>query len=405
MQALQRAAGNAAVVDMLVGQERRAVADHEHGQPVQRSLVYDVLRVAEAADSVVHTRGRDRPGTDIGGVRVRTDPAGPMAVVQRSTPPTAMDDPIQVFVTAMIDEADEMIAKTRTLSWRVWSKPAKQQHCDNLGTVIDQAEHMIYSQVHSVAAAPADERREVDLKALLDQIQNRHLSYVDVLRKYDLRPVAPDIDAADTAALESLSRTWSRITSGQGVSISAKPQPFGDDRDPAELAGFNTQILSAHARLLSRQHGRALVTDLASRPGSPAVGVVPYHPEQIEFMGGNTDVGAEASADSENALAQNENAAGSGSTSRVAVPHNFKDSQGAKSGEPVTPAFLVYGHELIHAQHNMHGINVRDVDNEELATVSGTEKSDALHAKIGLPRTTEDMLRDEHNLPRRGGYT
>jgi hypothetical protein len=122
-------------------------------------------------------------------------------------------------------------------------------------------------------------------------------------------------------------------------------------------------------------------------------------------MGGNTDVGAEASADSESALAQNENAAGSGSSSRVAVPHNFMDSQGAKSGEPVTPAFLVYGHELIHAQHNMHGINVRDVDNEELATVSGTPKSDALHAKIGLPRTTEDMLRDEHNLPRRGGYT
>ncbi|GAA1204262.1 M91 family zinc metallopeptidase [Pseudonocardia alaniniphila] len=375
MRALQRAAGNAAVVGMLHGPARTAVAGHEHAQ---HSLVHDVLR---------------------------TDSAGPVAVVQRAPRPQALDDPIQGFVTEMIAEADKMIAKTKSLGWRVWSKPARQKHCDDLGTVIDQAEHMIYPQLHNVAATPADERREVDLKALLDQIQNRHLSYVDILRIYDLRPVAPDIDAADSKALESLSRTWSRITSGQGVSISGKPRAFGDDRDPAELAGFTTQILSAHARLLSRQRGRALVTDLASRPGSPAVGVVPYHPGQVEFMGGNTDVGAEAIADSANALAQNEDTAGSGSTSTVAVPYGFKDSEGAKLGEPVTPAFLVYGHELVHAQHNMHGINVRTVDDEELATVSGTAKSDALHAKIGLPRTTEDMLRDEHNLPRRGGYT
>lgn len=203
-----------------------------------------------------------------------------------------------------------------------------------------------------------------------------------------------------------MSTTWSQVVAGQGIKTSAKPSPFGEDRDPAPVKGFDSQILSAHARLLSRQRGRALVGDLASTPPPTAVDVLPYHPEQIEMMGGNTDVGAEALAnDSEGALAKDKDTPGAGSTSLVAVPHNFKDSEGAKDGESISPAFLVYGHELIHAQHNKHGINVRGIDDEEKATVSGTEASGLLHHKQGMRMTTEEMLRDEHNLPRRGGYT
>jgi hypothetical protein len=105
------------------------------------------------------------------------------------------------------------------------------------------------------------------------------------------------------------------------------------------------------------------------------------------------------------ALASHEDTPNAGSTSVVAVPHNLKDSEGAQEGESISPAFLVYGHELIHAQHNKHGINVRSIDDEEKATVSGTEKSGLLHMRKGLRMTTEEMLRDEHGLPRRGGYT
>jgi hypothetical protein len=96
----------------------------------------------------------------------------PLGVLSRSHPaaPQALDDPVRGFVTEMVVEADKMIAKTKSIGWRVWSKPARQKHCDDLGTVINQADHMIYSQLHNVTATPADERREVDLKALLDKI-------------------------------------------------------------------------------------------------------------------------------------------------------------------------------------------------------------------------------------------
>jgi hypothetical protein len=171
------------------------------------------------------------------------------------------------------------------------------------------------------------------------------------------------------------------------------------------LKGFGSEILSAHARLLSRQRGRGVVTDLASSPSPANVEVLPYHPEQIEMMGGNSIVGAEALANSENALASHQNTPNTGSGSVVAVPHNLRDSEGAQEGESISPAFLVYGHELIHAQHNKHGINVRTIDDEEKATVSGTEKSGLLHMRKGVRMTTEEMLRDEHGLPRRGGYT
>jgi hypothetical protein len=251
--------------------------------------------------------------------------------------------------------------------------------------------------------------RTTALKALLDDIQQRHIEYVGILRRFDLRPVGADIPPGDTEGMAQLSGTWSRVVRGQGIKTSSTPRPFGEDRTPAPLSGFENQMLSHHARLLSRQHGRDLVGGLAAGvadDGGPMVGVAPYHPEQIDFMGGNSAVGAEAGVNKpEDGLASATDAPGRGSTSVVAVPHGLRDSEGGQEGEAVSPAFVVYGHELIHARHTMHGINVREVGDEEEATVTGNEVSTALHERRGVPVITEEMLRDEHGLPRRGGYT
>ncbi|NEY32027.1 hypothetical protein GTU99_07435 [Streptomyces sp. PRKS01-65] len=86
------------------------------------------------------------------------------------------------------------------------------------------------------------------------------------------------------------------------------------------------------------------------------------------------------------------NAPRRGSTSVLAVPHGLRDSEGAHEGEAVSPAFLIYGHEPIHAQHNMHGINICNIRDEEAATVTGNETSTALHEQRRVPVTTEEML-------------
>ncbi|WP_158710299.1 M91 family zinc metallopeptidase [Streptomyces sp. NRRL F-5126] len=336
-------------------------------------------------------------------------PAHPLATVQRA-PAAAPADPevrhIHDFVTETLSTSDRLIAEAKSFRWRFTGKTEKQKQCDELGRALDTAEHMIYRQFRSDPEGKKDNPRNTGLKELLDKIQKRHLAYVEILHAGRLRPFGADVDPDDSEALDELSGTWSKVVAGQAISTSTKPRPFGEDRDPAPLKGFDTQMLSAHARLLSRQRGRALVGDLASTPAPTGVNVIPYHPEQLEFMGGATGAGAEALADdAPKALARGDKEPGAGSSSLIAVPHDFKDSEGAKKDESISPAFLVYGHELIHAQHNKHGINVRDIDNEEKATVSGTEKSGLLHMEKGLRPTTEEMLRDEHNLPRRGGYT
>ncbi|WP_328327794.1 MULTISPECIES: M91 family zinc metallopeptidase [unclassified Streptomyces] len=333
----------------------------------------------------------------------------PGATVQRTMTADPEIQPIVDAVEEMLGTARSLIATAQGLGFRLRGREGQQKHCDHLGTSLDTAEHMVYRQFRADGPAGRTANpRTGALKALLDEIQQRHIEYVGILRRFNLRPVGADIDPQDTAGLAQLSNTWSRVVGGQGIRTSSTPRPFGEDRTPQRLPGFENQMLSHHARLLSRQHGRNLVGGLNSGvagAGAAMVGVVPFHPEQVEFMGGNSVVGAEAAVDTPEGLASAPNAPGRGSSSVVAVPHGMRDSEGAHEGEAVSPAFLVYGHELIHAQHNMHGINIRNVGDEEAATVTGNETSTALHRQRGVPVTTEEMLREEHGLPLRGGYT
>ncbi|MGN9816360.1 hypothetical protein ACTMUQ_13590 [Streptomyces sp. SD11] len=315
---------------------------------------------------------------------------------------------IHDFVTELLGAADKLVGEAKGFAWRFKSAPARQAHLDKLGQTLDNAEHMVYRQFRDDPGGREDNAKNNGLKELLDAVQKRHFTYVEILRNSSgTRPVGMDIDADDTEAQDELSQTWSQVVRGQGIATSEKPRPVGDDRDPAALPGYGTQILSAHARLLSRQRGRALVSDLASPSNahSPMVSVVPYHPEVVDAIG-KTDLAAQADSNSmPDARAASVDRPSAGSSTTVTAPHDFKDSEGAKPGEAVSPFFLLYGHELIHAQHNKHGINVAAFDDEETATVSGIESSKLLHAGKGLRVTTEDQLRDEHYMPRRGGYT
>ncbi|MFF4309786.1 hypothetical protein [Streptomyces sp. NPDC001507] len=333
----------------------------------------------------------------------------PVATVQRTRTADPEIQPIVDAVEEMLGTARSLIATAQGFAFRLRGRESQQKHCDDLGMSLDTAEHMVYGQFRADGPAGRTANpRTTALKALLDEIQQRHIEYVGILRRFGLRPVGADIGPQDTESLAQLSDTWSRVVGGQGIRTSSTPRPFGEDRTPAPVRGFEDQMLSHHARLLSRQHGRNLVGGLTAGvagAGTAMVGVVPFHPEQIEFMGGNSVVGAEAAVDTPEGLASAPDTPGRGSTSVVAVPHGLRDSEGAHEGEAVSPAFLVYGHELIHAQHNMHGINIRNIGDEEAATVTGNETSTALHEQRRVPVTTEEMLRDEHGLPRRGGYT
>ncbi|WP_159074245.1 hypothetical protein [Streptomyces dioscori] len=332
----------------------------------------------------------------------------PVQRMVTATEPAEEVKHIHDFVTEMLGAADKLIGEAKSFAWRFKSVPARQAHLDKIGQTLDGAEHMVYRQFRDDPGGKEDNAKNTGLKELLDAVQKRHFSYVEILRSSNgTRPVGMDVDADDTEAQAELSETWSRVVGGQGIATSDKPRPVGDDPDPAALPGYGTQMLSAHARLLSRQRGRALVSDLTSTSNahSPMVSVVPYHPEVVDAIG-KTDLAAQADSNSmPDARAASVDRPSAGSSTTVSAPHDFKDSEGAKPGEAVSPFFLLYGHELIHAQHNKHGINVAAFDDEETATVSGTESSKLLHAGKGMRVTTEDQLRDEHYMPRRGGYT
>ncbi|MFF8680002.1 M91 family zinc metallopeptidase [Streptomyces sp. NPDC015237] len=389
------------------------------GQESEARRVPPVGRRAEGLLALGHAAGNDAVARAVGEQR-HTGVAPSLAVVQRAPAASAAVDAadpevqhLHDFAKEALASADKLIAQAESFRWSFKSLADKQKLCDELGTVLDTAEHMIYGQFRGDPAGKADNARNRGLKALLDEIQQRHFSYVRILRKTSgLRPVGMDLAAGDTEGAQKLSDTWSRVASGRGIATSTKPLPAGDDPNPAALEGFDTEMLSSHARLLSRQHGRGLVSDLASDSAStkPTVKVVPYHPEVVKMIG-KTDLAAQADADDRpSALAESAEKPNTGSTSTVSVPHKFRDSEVAKDGESHTPVFAVYGHELIHAQHNKHGINVADLgtredQEEEKATVSGTESSARLHRTKNLGMVTEEMLRDEHNLPRRGGYT
>ncbi|MFE7432084.1 M91 family zinc metallopeptidase [Streptomyces tendae] len=335
---------------------------------------------------------------------------GSATTVQRVATADPEIQPIVDAVREMLGTARSLIATARGIGFRLRSRENQQKHCDDLGMSLDTAEHMVYRQFRADGPTGRETNpRTTALKALLDEIQERHVEYVGILRRFRLRPVGADIGPQDAEGLAQLSDTWSRVVDGQGIKTSSTPGAFGEDRTPRALPGFQDQMLSHHARLISRERGRNLVGSLtAGNAGADEamVSVQPYHPEQIELMGGNSLVGAEAGVNRLEGLASAPDTPGTGSTSIVAVPHNLRDSEGAQENEAVSPAFLVYGHELIHAQHTMHGINVRNVGNEEEATVTGNdEASAALHRQRRVPVTTEEMLRDEHDLPRRGGYT
>ncbi|MFG2679469.1 M91 family zinc metallopeptidase [Streptomyces sp. NPDC048392] len=366
-----------------------------------------------------HAAGNDAVARAVGAQRHTTGVVPSLAAVQRapaaSTVAEAVDPEVQHlhdFAQEALASADKLIGQAESIAWTFKSLTAKQKHCDELGTILDTAEHMIYGQFRADPAGKDGNPRNRGLKALLDEIQKRHFSYVRILRKTSgLRPVAMDLAPSDTAGARGLSDTWSRITSGRGIATSTKPRPAGDDPSPAALDGFDTEVHSSHARLLSRQHGRDLLTDLAASDApKPTVKVVPYHPEVVEALG-KTDLAAQADADDRPAnLAQGEDRPNIGSTSTVSMPHRFRDSEVAKEGESLTPVFTLYGHEMIHAQHNKHGVNVADLGaredlEEEKATVSGTEPSARLHRAKNLGVITEEMLREEHSLPPRGGYT
>jgi hypothetical protein len=113
-------------------------------------------------------------------------PTHPLPAVQRvpaAAPAAAVDPEVQHihdFVTQTLTAADRLIREAKSFRWPFRSAPAKQQHCDQLGSTLDTAEHMIYRQFRSDPAGKEDNPRNAALKKLLDDIQKRHISYVEI---------------------------------------------------------------------------------------------------------------------------------------------------------------------------------------------------------------------------------
>lgn len=163
-----------------------------------------------------------------------------------------------------------------------------------------------------------------------------------------------------------------------------------DSRLGVAHPGFRARVLPMFARLLSRPTGRRLLHDLIV--GAHLVKIVPS----------DSRVGAQARTTLP-ALENADGSAGAGAITMVEVDEDLSDTDlvafDAAGNEIASPAFIVLGHELIHAQHNQRGRNANSLPGSTKAYPNGEEEQ-----TIASGDLTENDLRAEHGVELRHGH-
>ncbi|MGP2439266.1 M91 family zinc metallopeptidase [Streptomyces sp. JW3] len=295
-----------------------------------------------------------------------------------------------------------------------------QAVADAWGSALDALEHEVYRWfAASRGASDADKKLVADV---MDEIQAEHRRYTRFVVQGGFTPHMEG-PVSDTSR-----ETWAKLSGNQGVTVAETGEndvPAGDD--------FKTSVHAMNARLMSRPHGRTLLDALVADSGNkPQVTVKAIDDARLEKMRtaefGIPDLheDAQVGPDDDRAYAQDGKGGpigkGQPSTSTMHLERGYLDSTGGRADpdakpprgyqDPLSPAFMIYGHELIHALHNKHGVNVANV-----GTTSLPEEHETVGIDSGNPHTTAFMmnnllqnhiteadLRKEHGLPARTRY-
>jgi hypothetical protein len=253
--------------------------------------------------------------------------------------------------------------------------------------------------------------------ALLDSIQAAHKAVIDqVVANNEELPLPDGIDAEEARKAQD---DWRHLVAADGnIKIDENRYNPADDTQVTEtVAGYKSELLAHMARLLAIPSGRNMINQLMNNPGNDPDKVVMIRPQTASekqksgFDGTATGVneyGGEQPKDTSSLQNVKESERGKGVGSKVTMPQGMGDSSVVAYDEDgnliVSPAFLVLGHELIHAKHNLTGRNRNAVPMSEEKAKVWKNPEEKHTIKDG--KTTEQTMRNEVGLTRkRFGHT
>ncbi|MEQ9669063.1 M91 family zinc metallopeptidase [Coleofasciculus sp. G2-EDA-02] len=217
-------------------------------------------------------------------------------------------------------------------------------------------------------------------------------------------------EAISETDFDVLQQAWESLRAGSGQIQVLEEDSVGNRHD-----GFRERILAQLGRLLSRPAGRRLVLDLMY--GAIRVRIIPA---------ADSAIGARTLPDSEDAFEQPTGAPGRGSSSTIEVAADLQDDDvqvlDQEGNLMDSPVFISLGHELIHASHNAAGRNRRRTPfppiepslhpyeaaprGPRMIASPGERERQEYDDNLEERQTVEieNLLREEHGLPRRLGH-
>lgn len=292
--------------------------------------------------------------------------------------------------------------------------------------VLHAIEHAVYDWARGKPHLGRDSRRRHAILNLLNDVQAEHQRQIAQVSAPGLAGPANELSIGDPtltpAEHQRIQTLWASLRNNSGVIEITETcgQTFGVP--PEQVPGFRDQMLALFARLLSSPAGRTLISELLQGkaggtphvdPAKDRVTIRPLRAAEIAM--GRTIGAAGVKEFGQETLNPNQTRK-QGIGSFVTYGRALTDSQaeeGLRNGDPLlTPVFIGFGHELIHALHNLRGVNQKSLpmsaaaqaiwDNpEERATIEPVA-GPGVQGVPGIPGIiSENQLRYEHGLPLR----
>jgi hypothetical protein len=296
--------------------------------------------------------------------------------------------------------------------------------------VLTDIETIIYEWYnrHFNQNPPAESRQLTYMFNVLDDIAQEYEKLVAQITDTNKRLPIPNINgnyavAANSPEDNNLQQLWQQIVNESGninfLSQYSTPQMQIKGTPPEDYPDFKQKILPSFARILRTPTGRRLLTDiLGTQPGnlSPqdqqqGMGTVTVGPSGTQEVGRGSlgTTGPKSYENNRHCLTnQNTNGLGMGSSLRIHVYDRETEQTRARTGGVDTsdnpllsPKFIIFAHELIHALHNLRGVNRRNATpsladwgtEEEKVTISGRDQNNNLVDNIN-----EQAIRNEYGL-------
>lgn len=288
------------------------------------------------------------------------------------------------------------------------------------------------TKIYGFLEANHDFADKAALYELMNNVQREHQRVIRAVVNAGESPEWMNLGEDKPAEFDQL---WADIVGGAGnLSVSGQDVIAGMIGQNAEaIAGFQDEMFSALARLISQPKGMQLVQNIMNHsvpvtiiPKTNAANVVmaqingedptisPGVAAPVPAGMGPADLLEASRLSSQNLTntgavnVQHTDAAmrPTGAQTFVAVRPGLRDSNvisyDANGDEIASPVFVMLGHELQHAEHNIKGQNTRAIKQlgDKNSDYPNLEELDT----IELAETSENAIREEHLLEQRIGH-